>query len=104
MVALCPALLDLQGVGPTTAAELIIGFSHKGRLRSEAAFASLAGVAPIPASSGKTVRFRLNRGGDRKLNQVLTTIANSRMRYTTDPRLRRAATTEAKASARSVVA
>jgi transposase len=81
VVALCPALLEQQGVGPTTAAELIVGFSHKGRLRSEAAFASLAGVAPIPASSGKTVRFRLNRGGDRNLNQVLTMIANSRMRY-----------------------
>lgn len=81
VLALCPALLDEQGVGPITAAELIVGFSHKGRLRSEAAFASLAGVAPIPASSGKTVRFRLNRGGDRNLNQVLTMIANSRMRY-----------------------
>jgi transposase len=81
VVALCRPLLDQQGVGPVTAGELIVGLSHKGRLRSEAAFASLAGVAPIPASSGKTVRFRLNRGGDRRLNQALTTIVNSRMRY-----------------------
>lgn len=78
---LCPALLGQHGVGPISAGELIVAFSHRGRLRSEAAFAALAGVAPIPASSGQTVRHRLSRGGDRRLNRTLGTIANSRMRY-----------------------
>ena len=49
-------------------------WSHKGRVRSEAAFARLAGVAPIPASSGQTTRFRLSRGGDRQLNRALHTV------------------------------
>lgn len=81
VLALCPALLEQPGVGTTTAAELILAYSHRGRLRSEAAFASLAGVAPIPASSGKTVRHRLSRGGDRRLNQAFHFIALSRMRF-----------------------
>jgi len=55
-------------------AQLLISWSHPGRLRSEAAFAMLAGVAPIPASSGQVVRYRLNRGGDRQLNRALHTI------------------------------
>lgn len=46
-------------------------WSHLGRIRSEAAFASLAGASPIPASSGNTVRHRINRGGDRRLNRAL---------------------------------
>ena len=50
-----------------------------GRIRSEAAFAALAGVAPVPASSGQTVRYRLNRGGDRQLNRALHTIVLSRL-------------------------
>ena len=62
------------GVGPVTAAQLLISWSHPGRLRSEAAFAMLAGVAPIPASSGRVVRYRLRRGGDRQLNRALHTI------------------------------
>lgn len=78
---ICPALLAEQGVGVIVAAELIVAFSHRGRLRSEAAFAALAGVAPIPASSGRTVRYRLSRGGDRKLNQALHWVALSRMLY-----------------------
>jgi len=53
---------------------VLISWSHPGRLRSEAAFAMLAGVAPIPASSGRVVRHRLNRGGDRQLNRALHTI------------------------------
>src|SRR5665648_748413 len=61
-------LLDKPGIGPVTAAVAMAAWSHDGRLRSEAAFASLAGVNPIPASSGNTVRHRLNRGGDRRLN------------------------------------
>jgi transposase len=72
--AMAPALLAQPGVGPVTAAQLLISWSHRGRLRSEAAFAMLAGVAPIPASSGRVVRYRLNRGGDRQLNRALHTI------------------------------
>ena len=56
------------------------GFSHPGRCRNDAAFASLAGTCPIPASSGRTVRHRLNRGGDRALNRAIHTIATVRMR------------------------
>ena len=64
-------LLDKPGIGPVTAAVALTAWSHVGRLHSEAAFASLAGVSPIPASSGNTVRHRLNRGGDRRLNKAL---------------------------------
>ena len=77
--ALAPTLLAEPGVGPITAAQLLSSWSHPGRFRSEAAFASLAGAAPIPASSGQTVRHRLNRGGDRQLNRALHTIALSRL-------------------------
>jgi transposase len=73
-----PALLDEPGVGPISAARVLIAWSHRGRFRSEAAFAMLAGASPIPASSGQTVRHRLNRGGDRQLNRALHTIALSR--------------------------
>ena len=72
--ALAPALLDEPGVGPIVAAQLIVAWSHRGRLRSEACFARLAGVAPIPASSGQTTRHRLSRGGDRQLNRALHTV------------------------------
>jgi len=72
--ALAPALLDEPGVGPIVAAQLIVAWSHRGRLRSEACFARLAGVAPVPASSGQTVRHRLSRGGDRQLNRAIHTI------------------------------
>lgn len=68
---LAPALLNEPGIGPVNAAEMVCAWSHPGRVRSEAAFAALAGVAPIPASSGQTVRHRLNRNGDRKLNRAL---------------------------------
>jgi transposase len=60
---------------------VLISWSHPGRLRSEAAFAMLAGVAPIEASSGRVVRHRLNRGGDRQLNRALHTIVMIRQRY-----------------------
>ena len=79
--ALCPALLDQPGIGPVTAAIALAAWSHPGRLRSEAAFAALAGVNPIPASSGRTTRYRLNRGGDRTLNSAIHVIAVSRQRY-----------------------
>jgi transposase len=73
-----PALLNEPGVGPISAARILIAWSHRGRFRSEAAFAMLAGASPIPASSGQTIRHRLNRGGDRQLNRALHTIAVSR--------------------------
>lgn len=76
----CPQLLDLFGVGPITAAELLTGWSHPGRIRNDAAFAMLSGVAPIPASSGNRQRVRLNRGGDRSLNNALHIIAVTRLR------------------------
>jgi transposase len=81
-----PELLDLCGVGPIVAATVLCAWSHPGRCRSDAAFAMLAGAAPIPASSGQTVRYRLNRCGDRQLNRALHTIALSRLRY--DPTTR----------------
>jgi transposase len=57
-----------------------VAFSHPGRCRNDAAFASLAGTCPIPASSGHTVRHRLNRGGDRALNRAIHTIVVTRAR------------------------
>jgi transposase len=72
--ALCPQLLAEPGVGPICAAQLIISWSHSGRCPRESSFARLAGVAPIPASSGQVVRHRLDRGGDRQLNRALHTI------------------------------
>jgi len=75
-----PALLTEPGVGPVVAAQLLVSWSHRGRVRSEAAFAALAGVAPLEASSGQRVRHRLNRGGDRDLNRALHTVAITRMR------------------------
>jgi transposase len=77
-----PDLLDQAGVGPIVAATVLCAWSHPGRVHSEAAFAMLAGVAPIPANSGQTTtRYRLNRYGDRQLNRALHTIALTRQRY-----------------------
>lgn len=73
-----------QGVGRVVAAQLLASWSHRGRFRSEAAFAKLAGSAPIPASSGQVVRHRLNPGGDRDLNCALRTVVITRLRH--DPR------------------
>jgi transposase len=73
-------LLAEPGVGPVVAAQLLISWSHPRRVRSEAAFASLAGVAPLEASSGQRTRHRLNRGGDRALNRALHTVAITRIR------------------------
>jgi transposase len=74
--ALNPTLRAAFGVGPDTAAQLLItAGTNTDRLRSEAAFARLSGVAPIPASSGKTTRHRLSRGGDRAANNALHRIA-----------------------------
>ena len=77
---LAPQLLDQPGVGPHAAAQLVLSWSHQGRITSEAAFARLAGAAPIPASSGLTVRYRLDRSGDRKLNRALHMILVTRKR------------------------
>jgi transposase len=77
-----PTLLGLFGVGLDVAARLLAAVGdNPERLRSEAAFAHLCGVAPIPASSGKTSRHRLNRGGDRSANHALYTIVMSRLRH-----------------------
>jgi transposase len=80
---LAPQLLDQPGVGPLSAAQVVLSWSHQGRLTSEAAFARLAGVAPIPACSGQTIRYRLDRGGDRKLNRALHQILVTRRRIHT---------------------
>jgi transposase len=74
VMAVAPALLTEPGIGPICAAQVLISWSHPGRFRSEAAFAMLAGAAPVPASSSQVVRHRLNRGGDRQLNRALHTI------------------------------
>jgi transposase len=78
--AVAPWLLELPGMGPLSAGQALVSWSHAGRLRSEAAFAALAGVSPIPASSGQVTRHRLNRGGDRRLNRALHTVALVRLR------------------------
>ncbi|MFE2866020.1 DUF397 domain-containing protein [Embleya sp. NPDC059259] len=76
-MAACPTaakLPRLLGVGPISAAQILAGWSHAGRFRSEAAFASFAGAAPIPAPFGPTDRHRLGRDGDRQLDRALRTI------------------------------
>ena len=81
-----PDLLTRCGVGPIVAAIVLCAWSHPGRCPSDAAFAMLGGAAPIPASSGQTVRVRLNRSGDRQLNQALHVVVLTRLRY--DPATR----------------
>lgn len=77
-----PQLLDAFGIGPDTAAEmLIVAGDNPERIRTEAAWAKLCGVAPIPASSGKTTRHRLNRGGHRQANAALYRTVIVRMRF-----------------------
>ncbi len=77
---LAPQLLALKGVGPLSAAQMLVSWSHAGRLRDHNAFAKLAGVAPLPASSGRVQRHRLNRLGDRQLNRALHLVAITRSR------------------------
>jgi transposase len=74
-----PQLLAEPGIGPIVAAQLWVSWSHSGRIRSEAAFAALAGASPLPASSGQVTRFRLNRGGDRHLNRALHQVMITRL-------------------------
>ena len=81
-----PDLLGRCGVGPIVAAIVLCAWSHPGRCRTDAAFAMLGGAAPIPASSGQTVRVRVNRSGDRQLNQALHLVVLTRLRY--DPATR----------------
>jgi transposase len=81
VAAVAPALVALPGVGVDTAGQLLVtAGDNPQRLRGEASFAHLCGVAPIPASSGRTHRYRLNRGGDRQANHALWRIALVRMR------------------------
>jgi transposase len=80
VTARAPSLLALYGIGPHTAALLLIAAGdHPERLRSEAAWAHLCAAAPIPASSGKVTRHRLNPGGDRQANHALWRIVITRM-------------------------
>ena len=80
MTARAPGLLALHGAGHHTAARLLIAAGdHPRRLRSEAAWAHLCATAPIPASSGKVTRYRLNPGGDRQANHALYRIVITRM-------------------------
>ena len=80
MTTHAPGLLTEYGLGPRTAALLLIAAGdHPGRLRSEAAWAHLCGAAPIPASSGKVTRHRLNPGSDRQANHALWRIAFTRL-------------------------
>jgi transposase len=75
-----PSLLDVHGVGTQTAAILLVAAGdNPHRLNSEAAFAHLCGVAPLPASSGKVIRHRLNPGGNRQANHALWRIVFTRM-------------------------
>jgi transposase len=76
-----PELLNERRVGPIVAAQLILTWSHAGRIRSEACFARLAGVALLPASSGQTIRHRFSRGGDRQLNRALHTVILHRRQH-----------------------
>ncbi|GAA5066660.1 IS110 family RNA-guided transposase [Nocardia callitridis] len=79
---IAPNTIGVFALGPDTAAALVISLGdNPDRLSGEAAFAHLCGVAPIPASSGKTVRHRLHRGGDRQANQALHVAVIVRMRY-----------------------
>ena len=78
-----PALVDAFGIGPDIAGELLVAAGdNTDRIRSESAFAKLCGVAPIPASSGKTSgRYRINRGGNRQANAALYRAVVVRMRW-----------------------
>ena len=87
VAALNPDLLARQGVGVDGAGQLLVtAGDNPARIHSEAAFAALTGTSPVPASSGRTQRHRLNRGGDRHANCTLYRIVLSRLRY--DPRTR----------------
>ena len=87
LAAHAPQLLDHYGVGPDTAAVLLVtAGDNPQRLHNEASFAALCGVSPVEASSGKAQRRRLNRGGDRQANRALYSIVLSRLRWDTRSR------------------
>ncbi len=87
VAAINPALVALHGVATDVAGQLLVtAGDNPQRLHSEAAFAMLTGVAPLPASSGRTDRHRLNRGGDRHANAALYRVVCCRLRW--DPRTR----------------
>ena len=87
VAATAPQLLEVFGVGTDTAAALLVtAGDNPERLRSEPSWAHLCGVAPIQASSGKVIRWRLNRGGDRQANAALWRIVITRM--SNEPRTR----------------
>jgi transposase len=80
--SVAPTLCDGFGIGPDTAAEVLIVFGdNPERIRSDAAFAKLCGTAPVPASSGRTTRHRLSRGGHRQANAALYRVVIVRMRF-----------------------
>lgn len=80
VTVICPKLLEIKGIGPDTAGQLLVtAGGNPARMRSEAAFAMLCGAAPIPASSGRTDRHRINHGGDRQANKALWRIALCRL-------------------------
>jgi transposase len=78
VTAHAPRLLDVYGVGPISAAQILLTYSHPGRFHSEAAFAAIAGTSPLEASSGRTIRHRLNRTGDRQLNAAIHRVMHTR--------------------------
>ena len=78
---MAPGLVAAEpGLGALSAAQILLSWSHAGRIRTEAAFGMLSGTAPVPVSSGRTDRHRLNRLGDRQLNRAIHVIAVTRMR------------------------
>ena len=82
LVQAAPAVLGAFGVGPDSAATFMItAGDNPGRIHSEAAFASLCGSSPVPASSGRTTRHRLDRGGDRQANAALHRVVVVRLRW-----------------------
>ena len=84
---MAPGLVAAEyGLGYLSAAQILLSWSHAGRIRTEQAFAMLSGTAPVPVSSGRTDRHRLNRLGDRQLNRAIHTIAVTRMRCHPDTR------------------
>ncbi|MCS3492104.1 hypothetical protein M2368_001076 [Arthrobacter sp. JUb119] len=85
-VSAAAPLLKEKGFRAVAAAKCRVAWSHEGRVHREAAFACLAGVNPIPASSGNTVRHPLNQGGDRRLNSTLHMAAMTRMTFDSETR------------------
>jgi len=98
-----PRLLAQRGIGPETAARLlIVAGDNPDRLRNDSALAALCGASPVEASSGKTIRHRLNRGGDRQGNNALWTIANNRMIHDPETRAYTARRTKAGKSKKEI--